>query len=152
MQIWGKKWSLNYKILSQKSGHWSLKTGGLLMQVKVIVITLGRTWRWSLSTGGLLIEVVFRSSLTVSHFGVGIRIASCLHSISWTNGWILTKLAQTHYLDGGEEVIRFWWLWWSWPHFQGPTSTLNYQILTKKSLSAPYLLNQWWILAKLHVF
>ena len=69
MQIWGKKWSLNHKILRQKSGLWSLKTGGLLMQVKVIVITLGRIWKWSLNTGGLLIEVVFRSGLTVLVFG-----------------------------------------------------------------------------------
>ena len=65
MQIWGKKWSLNNKILRQKCGLWSLKTGGLLMQVKIIVITLGRIWKWSLNTGGLLIEVVFRSGLTV---------------------------------------------------------------------------------------
>ena len=65
MQIWGKKWSLNNKILGQKCGLWSLKTGGLLMQVKIIVITLGRIWKWSLNTGGVLIEVVFRSSLTV---------------------------------------------------------------------------------------
>ena len=28
--------------------------------------------------------------------GVGFRVAHCLHSIPWTNGWILTKLAQTH--------------------------------------------------------
>ena len=32
---------------------------------------------------------------------VSVRVASCLHSISWTNGWILTKLAQTHYWEGG---------------------------------------------------
>ena len=35
------------------------------MQVKIIVITLGRIWKWSLNTGGLLIEVVFKSGLTV---------------------------------------------------------------------------------------
>ena len=65
MQIWGKKWSLNNKILRQKSGLWSLKRSGLLMQVKIIVITLRKIWNWSLNTGGLLIEVVFRSDLTV---------------------------------------------------------------------------------------
>ena len=37
-----EKWSLNDKILMQKSGLLSLKTGGLLMQVKIIVITVGR--------------------------------------------------------------------------------------------------------------
>ena len=40
------------------------------MQVKIIVITLGRIWKWSLNTGGLLIEVVFRSGLTVFKFNV----------------------------------------------------------------------------------
>ena len=35
------------------------------MQVKVIVITLGRISRWSLNTDGLFIEVVCRSGLTV---------------------------------------------------------------------------------------
>ena len=39
---------------------------------------------------------------------VGVGVASCLHSITYTNGSILTKLAQTHYWEGvGEEVIRF---------------------------------------------
>ena len=41
------------------------------MQVKIIVITLGRIWKWSLNTGGLLIEVVFRSGLTVCSFLCG---------------------------------------------------------------------------------
>ena len=35
-------WSLNSKILRQKSGLWSLKRGGLLMQVKIIELTIGR--------------------------------------------------------------------------------------------------------------
>ena len=71
MQIWGKRWSLNNNILRQKSGLRSFKTGGLLMQVKIIAITLGRIWKWSLNTGGLLVEVVFRSGLTVlSHVSV----------------------------------------------------------------------------------
>ena len=38
---------------------------------------------------------------------VGVCIASCLQSISWTNGWILTKLAQTHYWDGGKKWFDF---------------------------------------------
>ena len=37
--------------------------------------------------------------------GVGVLVASCLYPISSTNGWILTKLAQTHYREG-KEVIR----------------------------------------------
>ena len=36
---------------------------------------------------------------------VGVCVASCLHSISGTKEWILTKLAQTHYWDG-KKVIR----------------------------------------------
>ena len=42
----------------------TLKTG-LLMQVKLIVITPGRIRRSSLNTDGLLIQVVFRSGSTV---------------------------------------------------------------------------------------
>ena len=61
---------------------------------------------------------------------ISLCIASCLHSISWTNGWILTKLAQTHYWMG-EEVIRFWW---PWPHFQGHTSTLKFSNFDQKML------------------
>ena len=34
------------------------------------------------------------------HILVNIHIAFCLHS---DNGWILTKLAQTHYWDGGKK-------------------------------------------------
>ena len=60
-----------------------------------------------------------------------------LSSLSWTNGWILTKLAQTHYWKGGKK-----WFWWHWPYFQGHTSTLKFSNFDPKSLSAPYLLNQ----------
>ena len=38
---------------------------------------------------------------------VGVCIASCLHCVFWTNGWILTKLAQTHYWDGGKKWLDF---------------------------------------------
>ena len=58
------------KYFEAKSGIWSLKAGGLLIQVKVILITLGRIWRWSLNTGGLLIQVVFRTGLTVYFVGI----------------------------------------------------------------------------------
>ena len=69
---------------------------------------------------------------------VSVRVASCLHSFSWTNAWILTKLAQTHYWDGAKK-----WLDFSdpWPHFQGHTSTLKFSNFDQKSLSAPHLLN-----------
>ena len=41
--------------------------------------------------------------------GIGVRVASCLHSTFLTKGWILTKLILTHYLlEWGQEVIRFW--------------------------------------------
>ena len=72
-------------------------------------------------------------------FGVGVHIASCLHSISRTNERILTNLTQTHYWEGGNKWLDFGDL--------GLISKItpalrNFQILTKKSLSAPYLLNQ----------
>ena len=54
---------------------------------------------------------------------VGVRVAPCLYSFSRTNGWILTKLAQTHY-------------WENWLDFG------DLDLFFKKSLSAPYLLNQ----------
>ena len=38
----GKSGLLIAKFLRQKSGLWSLKRGGLLMQVKIIVLTIGR--------------------------------------------------------------------------------------------------------------
>ena len=70
---------------------------------------------------------------------VGVRVASCLHSISWTNGWILTKLAQTRYWEGWKKWLDFGDLDFI---FQATTAVWNFQILTQKSLSAPYLLNQ----------
>ena len=31
--------------------------------------------------------------------GFGVRLDSCLHSMTWTNTWILIKLARTHYWE-----------------------------------------------------
>ena len=56
------------------------------------------------------------------------RAASCLHSIFWTNGWILTKLA----LEGGNKWLDFY----SYTIFE---VTSNFD---QKHLSAPCLLNQ----------
>ena len=69
---------------------------------------------------------------------VSVRLASCLHSISWTNKWILTKLAKTYYLEGGN------WLDFGDLDliFKVTPALWNFQILTPKSLSASYLLNQ----------
>ena len=63
LQIWGKKWSMNYKMWMQKSGFWSLKTGSLLIQVKIMYCLLGG------SEGGLLTQVVskYRWSLGPGH-------------------------------------------------------------------------------------
>ena len=60
---------------------------------------------------------------------VRVGVARCLYSISWTNGWILTKLADT-LLGGRKEVIRLW----PWPHFQGHTSTLKFSNFDQKQL------------------
>ena len=67
--------------------------------------------------------------------GGGVRVAHCLHSISWTSGWILTQ-----YWEGGKKWLDFGDL----DLINKVTPALwNFQILTKrKSLSAPYLLNQ----------
>ena len=39
--------------------------------------------------------------------GICIIVASWLHSVFWTSGWILTKLAQTHCFDFGDLGIIF---------------------------------------------
>ena len=65
--------------------------------------------------------------------GVGVLVVHCLHSVSWTNWWSLTKLAQTHYWEGGKKWLDF-----------GDTD-LIFKVIpekTKKVLSAPYLLKQ----------
>ena len=49
--------------------------------------------------GGGWGHIVFGADLV----GVYIRVASFLHSVSWTNGWILTKRAQTHYWERGKK-------------------------------------------------
>ena len=46
-------------------------------------------------------------TLNVKFVGVHVRVASCLHFIFWTSGWILTKLTQTHYWDGGKKWLDF---------------------------------------------
>ena len=39
--------------------------------------------------------------------GVCVRVAHFLHSLSWTNGWILTKFAHTRYWEGGKKCLDF---------------------------------------------
>ena len=70
--------------------------------------------------------------------GVGVGIAHCLHSISWTNKWILTKLTQTHYWEGGKKWLDFGDLNLI---FKVTPAFWNFQILTK-ILFAPYFLNE----------
>ena len=78
-----------------------------------------------------------------------VGVAHCLHSTSWTNGWILTKLAQTHYWEGGKKWLDFGdldlifkvtpALW----NFQKKKACVHHTIKTVKwALSAPYFLNQ----------
>ena len=67
--------------------------------------------------------------------------------ISWTNGWILTKHAQTHYWEGLKKWLDFGDLDLI---FKVRPALWNFQILTQKSLSAPYFLNQMTVLVKLH--
>ena len=70
---------------------------------------------------------------------IGIGVAHCLHSIYWTNRWILTKLAQTHYWKKGKKWIDFGDLYLI---FKVTPTLWNFQILTKTSLCAPCFLNQ----------
>ena len=39
---------------------------------------------------------------------VGVGVASCLHSISLMNRWILLKLTQIYHGVEGNMLIRFW--------------------------------------------
>ena len=77
-----------------------------------------------------------------SDFGAdpaSVCVAHCLHSISWTKGWILTKFAQTHYWEGEEKWLDFGDLDLI---FIFTPALWNFHILNKKNLSAPYFLNQ----------
>ena len=79
--------------------------------------------------------------------GVRIRVASCLHSIFWTNQWILTKLAQTR-LGRGIEVIIFGDLDLNCK----VTPVLWMSNFDQKQLVYPLdSWTKWWILAKLYV-
>ena len=40
---------------------------------------------------------------------VGVGVASCLHSISLMDGWILARLTQFYHWVGEKKLIRFWW-------------------------------------------
>ena len=80
---------------------------------------------------------------------VGVGVASRLHSISWTNRWILTKFAQTHYWEGVKKWLDFGdldlifkvtpalWLIRFWP---------------KKACLHPISWTKMRILAKLHIY
>ena len=70
---------------------------------------------------------------------VGVRVAHCLRSISWTSGCILTKLAQTHYWEGGNKWLDFRDLYLI---FKFTAALRNFQILTKKKFVCTSLLNQ----------
>ena len=68
--------------------------------------------------------------------------------VSWTNGWILTKLAQTHYWDGGKKWLDFA------DHdfiFKVTPTHWNFQIFTKKACLHPVSWTKWWVLAKRHI-
>ena len=62
----------------------------------------------------------------------------CLHYVSWTNWWILTKFAQKLHQDMGKK-----WLDFGEPDliFKA-TPSLWMSNFDQKSLSAPYLFNQ----------
>ena len=64
---------------------------------------------------------------------------SFLSALYLLNQWVdFDQTCIDTLLGWGKEVFRFWW---PWPPFQGRTIT-ECQILTKKSLTASYLVNQ----------
>ena len=68
--------------------------------------------------------------------------------ISWTNGWILTKLAQMHNWERGKKILDFFYLDLI---FKVTPALWNFQILTKKACLHPICWTKWSILAKLHI-
>ena len=56
---------VNHNLGLQKSGRWSLYTGGLYIQLNYSEKCIGRTRRQSLYAGGLYMQVVFSTGLTV---------------------------------------------------------------------------------------
>ena len=62
-----------------------------------------------------------------------------MQSVSWTSGWILTKLAQTHYWEGRKKRLDFGDLDLI---FKVTPALKCIKFWPKKSLSALYLLNQ----------
>ena len=60
---------------------------------------------------------------------------ACLHPISWTKWWILAKLYVLYHWDNQKN-------WLDFDDLDLIFSTLKFQSLTKKILSAPYRLNQ----------
>ena len=98
-------------------------------------------WKW-LDFGDL--DLIFK--VTPAHFNVkfvGGGVASCLHCIFWTNGWILTKLAQTHYWDGGKKWLDLVTLF--------SRSHQHFAIWPKTAGLHPITWTKWQILAKLHI-
>ena len=73
---------------------------------------------------------------------------SFLSALYFLNQWVdFDQTCTDTLLVGEKEGVKFWW---PWPHFQGHISTLNYQILTKKTCLHPISWTKWQILAKLH--
>ena len=81
--------------------------------------------------------------------GVGILDGHCLHSISWTNWWSSTKLAQTHYWEGGKKWLDFGDIDLI---FKVIPALWNFKILTKKACLHPISWGKWRILTKIHIY
>ena len=137
----------------------------LLMKLLNSALSLMK-WIVSLKSGSRLSEFRVDNLLITQFVGGGgggggggilfsclsVCIASCLHSISWTNGRILTKLAQTHYWEAGKNLLDFGdldlifevtsalWIIKFWPKTKKLVCTLPVSLEQK-----------WRILAKLHL-
>ena len=78
-----------------------------------------------------------------------VGVASCLHSISWINGWILTKFAQTHYWDREKKWLDFGDLDLisrSHRHFK------IFKFWPQKACLHSFSWTKWRILVRLHIY
>ena len=70
-------------------------------------------------------------------------------NISWTNWWSLTKLAQTHYWEGGKKWLDFGYIGLI---FKVIPALWNFQFLDQKTCLHPISWSKWWILTKIHIY
>ena len=81
-------------------------------------------------------HIVFGADPVGVSVSIGMTL-SCLHAISWTCGWILTKFAWMYNWD----MMKSWLGFGDLDLIFKVTGGLNCQIYAKRCLCAPYLMN-----------